>query len=92
MNGMNGTKNLVLTVAGGEYSYNLPDGVRTFTVQCRTSNDVRMSYDAGGTGTEYITIKAGAAYSPACELYTNGMKLYFQCAVAGLVVEIEWWK
>jgi len=56
-------------------------------VQCRTLSDIKMAFIAGNSGTIYITIPAGSAYTFNLG-WTGSRSLYFQSASAGVVVEI----
>jgi len=80
---------LTLTLANTEYGYKLPVGTTAFTIQARTSADVKMATTALASGTTYMTVKAGASYSQ--DSLTTEANLYFQTASAGTVMEIISW-
>ena len=85
------TYQTTLTLADTEYTVGLGRGVKGFSVQCRTANDVRIAFEATGTATRYWTIKSGGIYySPSI---LSSPTLYLRCVgVAGAVIEIEYWK
>ena len=79
-----------LTLAATEYSVSLGQGVKGFSIQCRTGSDVRLAFAAGGTVTSYWTIKSGNRYySPTL---ASSPTIYLKSADAGVVVEIEYWR
>jgi len=87
-------ENVAMTLANTEYSYTLPVHTRIFSLRLRDpDNAFKVSFEAGTSGTEYVTVPGGA------EIYQNSMytvdhtpvTLYFQCTVAGQVAEIVYW-
>jgi len=79
-----------LTLAATEYSVSLGQGVKAFSVQCRTASDVRIAFAAGGTATSYFTIKSGTTYySPTLQ---SSPTIYLRTADAGAIIEVEYWK
>ena len=81
--------NLTLTDANTEYSQALPANTTKYVVQCRTDDDVKMSFTSGESGTKYLTIHGGQSYWE--DLVKISPTLYFQSATAGVVVEIVAW-
>ena len=88
---MGTTYQTTLTLADTEYSVSLGRGVKGFSIQCQSANDVRVSFASGGTVSSYWTIKSGGIYySPSI---TTSSVVYLRCfSAAGVVVEIEYWK
>ena len=85
------TYQTTLTIADTEYVVSLGQGVKGFSIQCQSANDVRLAFATGGTASKYWTIKSGGIYySPSI---LSSPTLYLRCVgVAGAVVEIEYWK
>ena len=82
--------NKTLTDANTEYSQALPANTTRFTLQARTSVDVKLCFTALASGTTYVTIKAGSSYSEE-GLDLASTTLYMQSASAGIVVEVVAW-
>ena len=80
--------NKTLTLANTEYSQILPADTTRFTLQARTSHDVKLSYTSGESGTVYITIKAGSSYTEENLDTGSALTLRMQSTNAGIVVEI----
>lgn len=83
--------NLTLTNANQEYSQAFARSFnQSFMVQCRQLADIKMAFASGASGTTYITVPAGAAYT------FNGLPciltLYLQSPSAGSVAEILVWE
>jgi hypothetical protein len=79
-----------LTLADTEYSVNLGQGIKGFSVQARGGEIVRLAFVSGGTSSGYFTIKADSTYwSPTLPASPT---LYLRSPDAGVVVEIEYWK
>lgn len=90
-------KRVTLTNANTEYSYSLPTGTKSFSMEATTSAAVRYAFMtglvAGPTG-EYMTMKSDGAYnSPENGSDAVGEKtVYLASATAGTVVNIISWK
>ena len=81
--------NTTMTLADTEYHVSLGFGIKSFSVKCRGAYDVRLAFVAGETATRYVTIPSGQTYySPPINAVIH---LYFRCADAGQVVEIDYW-
>jgi hypothetical protein len=77
---------LTLTNAGDVYSYAVPDVALRMDFRLRDSSyDLLYSYD---NFTNYFTLPAGSVKTLA-DIKFTGMTLYFKCAQAAQVVEIE---
>jgi len=82
--------NVTMTSADTEYNTSLGWGIKSFTVRCRGAYDMRLAFASGETATRYITIPSNQTYySPPCN---SAITLYFRCAEAGQIVEIDYWK
>ena len=82
--------NKTLTLANTEYSQALPTNTKRFTLQARTSVDVKLAFTAEASGTTYVTVKAGASYSEE-GLDSSSKTVYMQTASAGTVIELIAW-
>ena len=81
-----------MTLADTEYSQALPADTRKALIRVRSGGyDVKLAYVSGESGTNYITIPAGATKVIEGVFLLN-TTLYFQCPGAGEVLEIESWK
>jgi len=82
--------NLTLTNANTEYSQTLPSNTTKYVIQCRSDDDIKMSFTSGESGTKYITIHGGQSYWEDL-IKPSSLTLYFQSSTAGVVVEIIAW-
>ena len=83
--------NLVSPVAiNTEFSQLLSDGVKRLIIRSRGNGELKVSFQLGNSGTEYITIPCGATYSEE-NLNLNGVTLYLQTNKSAEVVEILEW-
>ena len=80
--------NLALTTQNTEYSQALPARCKRFVIQCRDSTDIKLSFTALESGTKYLTVKAGSAYSEDMLDPEDVITLYVQCASNTKVAEI----
>ena len=86
--------NVTLTVADSQYTQDLPDATKRFTVQCRTANDVRFAFVTGkvaGPVAPYETLKSNQSYYED-NLFIEDTTIYLASSIAGVVVEIIIWK
>jgi len=86
--------NQTLTVADTEYSYTLPNDTRSFFLRARNNRKIQVAFEEGTSGSTYFSVGEGITYYED-ELYVSGGKpvtLYFQCAIAGEVLEIVLWR
>jgi hypothetical protein len=83
--------NKALTTHDTEYSQALPARCKRFTLQCRDSTDLKLAFTVGESGTKYITIKAGSAYTEDMLDSHSAVTLYIQCAADTKVAEIIAW-
>ena len=80
-------KNLAMTTASTEYSYELPVGTRMFRVKLRNVGyPLKMAIDEGESGTTYVTIANGQTQEEIVK--GGGATLYFQTTANSQVAEI----
>lgn len=92
--------NVTLTSADTEYSQALPRGTKKFTLQCRTSYDVRLAYVTGKVATPtapYITVKSGNVYwednlNIQPPSHQTAITIYLASSQAGVVCELICWQ
>jgi len=85
--------NVTMTLADTEYSQALPAKTKKFTIHTRDGTAFRLAYETGkvATPTEpYFSIPASAIKSE--DNLTTAVTLYFACAAAAKVIEIEAWQ
>lgn len=83
--------NLTLVNADQEYSQALTLNPSFFELKCRTLADLKFSLTSGESGTNYITIPAGASWNSRGKIVGRTKTIYVQSPSAGAVVEIcEW--
>lgn len=83
--------NETLTTANTEYKVTLTNPAK-FTLKCRTSDDLKVAFQPGESGTKYVTVPAGSAYSEEnIRMQEAKLDIYIQCANAGKVAEIVYW-
>jgi hypothetical protein len=83
-------KNLTLTLADTEYSYAFPEETIRFIVQCRELAEMKVAFVSGESGTNYMTIKPGVAYTEE-DLRIDAI-IYLQSDIAGVTAEILSWQ
>jgi len=82
--------NVTLTSADTEYSQVLPDNTKRFTVQSRSSDDIRFAFVTGKVASPtapYFTLKTGQNYYES-NLDLDSKTLYLASSSAGVIVEI----
>lgn len=87
------TVNQTLTAADTEYSVSLA-GIKHFSMQARGSADVRFAFATGkvaASTSPFATMKAGSNWSTPEKTCFDGT-LYLASPVAGVVVEIVYWR
>lgn len=86
--------NVSISETNKEYEQAIPDGTVKISMQCRTSVDVRHSYETGKVGTPtapYSTMKADNVYYED-GLNTKNLKIYLASSTGSIVVEIITWR
>lgn len=96
-NGQNPTiYKLELTSADTEYSQVITPSVKKFTIQCRTTFDVRLAFVTGKVAAStdpYLTIKKGNVYwEDDLDTKLTTTTLYLASSEAGVVIEIVVWR
>ena len=82
--------NLSLVSANTEYSQALSTNAAYFEVKCRSLSDMKLALNPGESGTLYISIPTGAAFSSRGRIF--GTKtLYLQSPSGGVIAEISQW-
>lgn len=83
--------NKTMTLANTEYSQQLPTGTRKVLIKERAGGStVQYCFTSGASNTTFMTLPPSTSkYLEAAEI--GGKTLYFQCADAGKVLEIECW-
>jgi hypothetical protein len=85
--------NVTMASANTEYSFKVPSNTKHLIIKGRSGlADIKMAYDVGKSGTEYITIPATSTKTMVgTERETmSDIILYFQSTITD-VVEIETW-
>jgi hypothetical protein len=85
--------NVTMTNPDTEYSQALPAKTKKFTIHTRDGTAFRLAYVTGkvATPTEpYFTIPTNAIKSE--DSLTTATTIYFACAAAAKVIEIEAWQ
>jgi hypothetical protein len=83
--------NVVLTLAGTEYSLVIPTGTKRIEVTNRNGQQTRLAFSSGGTSVAWLTISPGASYSEG-DLAVTSLTVYLQAPMAaGSVAEIIAW-
>lgn len=83
-------ENAVCTLANTEYSHTFPTDTKTFLVQARQNGTIKLTFDAGTSGTVYHSIWPGCFYSIGF-IVAASTTIYFQSPTAGLVLELTSW-
>lgn len=85
--------NVTMTLADTEYSQALPANCKAFTIKCQDGTAFRMAYVTGKVATPVAPYKTMFAMTVKSEdnLYLASQTIYFACASAGKVIEIEAW-
>jgi hypothetical protein len=81
--------NVSVTLANTEFSQDLTEGTKAFTIRVRGGSSLKLAFEAGQSGTNYVTIPPGANYT-AEGLNFSGT-LYFQTPKPSQTVEIVEW-
>lgn len=84
--------NKTMTLANTEYSQALPKGTKKVLIKERSGAvAVKLAYVSTESETKYVTIPVGSSkYLEG--VWLSALTLYFQCASAGKVLEIEVWQ
>jgi len=77
--------NTTLTLAGTEYTINMPSIYHSFDIKIRSGGDAKCAFIATQSGTIYWTILSGATWSQ--DRIRLGADIFCQSATAGTIVE-----
>lgn len=81
--------NGILTLANTEYKQALPLNCHKFSIKSRGNEVLKLSFVAGESGTNYLTIPTAISYwEDNLRVNTN---IYVQSPVAGTIMEIVAW-
>lgn len=83
--------NVPLALANTEYSYTLPISSKRFLIRLREIGTLKLAYAVGTSGTTFLTIPGGVAYSEDAIADSANVTLYFQSSIAGSTAEIVSW-
>lgn len=84
--------NVAMATSGTEYSAILPPGTKNFTAKLRsTSANLLISYSAGGTSDNFITLTRGQTYTSPEGMDLTNIKIYLQANANTQVAEIVCW-
>jgi hypothetical protein len=78
--------NIALPLANTEYSYLLNRDVKKFLLQDRGTNDIKLAFKEGESGTNYFTLKGASVYFE--DGICGPIWLYMQSPSTDSVVEI----
>src|SRR5258706_561978 len=81
--------NISVVLANTEYSQALNPSVKFFTIRTRGIARLQIAFDPGDSGTNYLTIPAGAALTQDSLNFSG--TLYLQANQPGQVVEVLEW-
>lgn len=80
---------MTLTSMNTEYSVSLGQYVKKFLLQGRGTDDIKIAFEVGKSGTEYFTLKGSSVYF---EDFVHGpITLYMQSPANNVVIEIVAW-
>lgn len=83
--------NETVAVANVEQAYPLPALSKRFSIKNRGVGRLQVAYGVGQSGTLFLTVPASAVYTVE-ELSTSAaIVIYYQCSVAGAIIEIVSW-
>jgi len=79
--------NVLAVTAGTEYSQALSADAKWVLLKCRQNATVQIGLNVGDSGTNFITIPSGSAYTMD-KMSLSAQTLYFQANVSGVTVEM----
>lgn len=85
--------NLTAPVAGDEYSYTLPVGIKRYKFRVRNGQaKLNLSYVSGESGTNFWTVNRGAYYEEKDIDASSGITLFYQTTHDNSEIEILYWE
>jgi hypothetical protein len=82
--------NIQLVNANTEYVHPVTNSTRRLLVRARQSVSLKISFQEGTSGTNYLEIRSGEEWEET-EIYGDKF-IYMQCETPGTVAEIVEWK
>ncbi len=83
-------QNISLALAATEYTVTLPANTERFRIQVRGTSRLQIAYVSGQSGTNFISLYAGAYYEEA-GLDVVSLNLYVQSSQGGETLEVLSW-
>jgi hypothetical protein len=88
--------NLIIGAANEAHPWTFPDRVRGYQFQARTNVNITFAWRQGQIEAgNFMTLKASSVYShdegEGAAIIEPNTLIYFACATAGTVIEIEVW-
>ena len=84
--GLPTVSNITLIEANTEYGVTLGNHTKKFLLQNRETNDLKLAFNPGESGTNYFTLKGSAVWYE--DQVFGPITVYLQSPNAGTVVEI----
>lgn len=82
--------NLNITAAATEFSHAFEDGLRRFILKAREDVPLQIAYDAGESGTKYLTLEPCCVMDEAGLEFT-GKSIYIQSTSTTVVEIVEFY-
>jgi hypothetical protein len=83
--------NINIPLMATEQSFTFPSTTKRYSLKIRGSAQLKISYVASTSGTNYVTIPSGCEYIEEDIVLTANLPIYFQCNKAGQILEIIAW-
>ena len=77
--------------ANTEFSYDIPEATKKFTIRTRSRSQLQITYTSGGSGTEYFTIRPGFIYEEKNLSLDSDLTIFMQSNKIGDTVELLLW-
>lgn len=85
-------QNLSVINSGQEYPISVPITTKRFMIKSRSGNTrIQISYTAGQTNTNFITLSAGSAYTEENLTLIAPLMLYIECNKPNQIIELISW-
>jgi hypothetical protein len=83
--------NVLAPVANTEVSFQLPVLAKRFLIKTRTSASFKMSFQVGGTTTNYISLSSGSVYNEDGVVLSGPLDIYASTGKSGETIEVLYW-
>jgi len=83
--------NVTMPLASTEYSVSLPQDTKRFLLRMRNASKCYVSYAAGGTSTDYLTMNCGTVYIENDISLPAPLVVYFKSVKPTEVAEVVYW-